>query len=172
MNKILMIAALCVALVGCGDDKPSDKVMKFIANQDMWMLSKSKTSICSDVGIKNIHFIDKNILPATNQYYDLSKYLYDNITYEVVGEEPSGDSVIVKVKQRIPKALIDAQFFAYPDPSASDSAYRDSLDNLKGRYDKGDLKKLDYVERTRDWIVRPDGIDPELSKDQEASCSK
>ena len=95
MKKLLGIAVLCVVLLGCGEDKPSDKVMKFIATQDTGMLSKSKTSMCTDTGLKKIHFIDENVLPTTNEYYQVSKYLYSKSKYSVVSERKEGDVYIV-----------------------------------------------------------------------------
>ncbi|MGT5975026.1 hypothetical protein ACRWUA_14565 [Escherichia coli] len=172
MKKVLVIAALCAALVGCGDDKPSDKVMKFLDTQDIWMLSKSKTSMCTEAGLKKIHFVDENVLPTTNDYYQVSKYLYGKSHYSVVSERKDGDSYIVTIKFTYPKAIDDAKAFLEADsPYISDRDKKD-LDNLKALYESGGLSDLEYTEYVNDWVVLDDGIDPKFSKEQEVYCSE
>jgi len=172
VKNVLVIAALCAALVGCDDDKPSDKVMKFLDTQDMWMLSKSKTSMCTDTGLKKIHFVDENDLPTTSDYYGVSKYLYDKAKYSIVSERKDGDSYVVTVKWTYPKAIRDAKFFMWADKEYADDRDKKDLDNLKGLYESGGLKDLIYEEDIQEWIVLPDGIDPQLSDAQKENCSE
>ncbi|WP_260523988.1 hypothetical protein [Serratia sp. PL7] len=76
-----------VMLLGCGEETASDKVRKFIETKDTGLLSKSKTSMCTDEWLKSAHFIDGNLLPTTNDYYQVSKYLYGKIKYSIVSEK-------------------------------------------------------------------------------------
>lgn len=171
MKKIIAIAALCVALVGCGDEKPSDKVMKFLDTQDIWMLSKSKTSMCTEAGLKKIHFVEENVLPTTNDYYQVSKYLYGKSHYSVVSEKKDGDSYIVTIKFTYPKAIEDAKAFLEADSPYISERDKKELDNLKALYESGGLNDLEYTEYVNDWVVLNDGIDPNLSEGNIEACS-
>lgn len=172
MKKLLGIAVLCVVLLGCGEDKPSDKVMKFIATQDTGMLSKSKTSMCTDTGLKKIHFIDENVLPTTNEYYQVIKYLYSKSKYSVVSERKEGDVYIVAVKWTYPKAIREAKSFMWAEIPSIDDREKNNLDNLKSLYESGGLKDLEYEEEVADWTVLNDGIDPKLSEPAIKVCSE
>lgn len=172
MKKVIAIAVLCVALTGCGEEKPSDKVMKFLDTQDIWMLSKSKTSMCTEAGLKKMQFVDKNELPTTSDYYEVSDYLYGKSKFSIVSERKEGDSYIVTVKLTYPKAISDASSFMWADKEYASDRDKKNLDNLKALYDRGGLKDLEYKESVRDITVLPDGIDPELTDSQKTYCSE
>ncbi|EKT66274.1 hypothetical protein [Providencia alcalifaciens] len=171
MKRILAVAAVVVLLAGCGEQSASEKVMEFIKTENLDLLSKSSIAKCTTTGIKNIHFVDKNELPTTNDYYKLSKFLYDKSKYSVVSEESIGDATKVKVKWTYPKAIDDADFFLEAENPAISERTKKDLDNLNELYLSGDLDNLEYEEFIKEWVVLPDGIDPQLSKGQLEICS-
>ncbi|MEM8329842.1 hypothetical protein Q4S08_19815, partial [Morganella morganii] len=78
MRKSLMcfsVLSSLALLAGCGEKTASDTVLEFINTENTDLLSHSKIEQCTPDGIKNIIFVDKNRLPETNNYYELSGYL-------------------------------------------------------------------------------------------------
>ncbi|EJD6508462.1 hypothetical protein [Providencia rettgeri] len=173
MKRILAVAAVVALLAGCGGEKSaSDKVMEFVTTENTELLSKSKIAACTSEGIKKITFIDKNVLPTTNDYYKLSDYLYGKAKYSIVSEKKDGDSYIVSVKWTYPKAIDDAKSFIEADsPYASERDKKD-LDNLKALYESGGLDNLEYASDISEWTVLSDGIDPNLTDGNIEVCSK
>ncbi|MFN3068350.1 hypothetical protein ACKWMY_09535 [Serratia sp. J2] len=173
MRKLLAIGVMTsvVMLLGCGEETASDKVRKFIETKDTGLLSKSKTSMCTDEWLKSAHFIDGNLLPTTNDYYQVSKYLYGKIKYSIVSEKKVGDSYIVTVKVTYPKAIRDAKSFIWAESEYADERDKKNLDNLNALYESGGLKDLEFEEEVGEWIVLNDGIDPKLSEGAVKACS-
>lgn len=172
MNKMLITAMISLILSGCGEKTASDTVLEFMNTENTALLSHSKIERCTPDGIKNIILVNKNSLPTTNDYYQLSSYLYGKSKYSVISEKKEGDTYVVRVKWAYPKAIDDARSFieaGNPRISADD---KKELDNLKSLYESGGLKNLEYTEDITDWVVLPDGIDPDLSVGNIEVCSK
>lgn len=172
MNKILITAMISLVLSGCGEKTASDTVLEFMKTGNTELLSSSKIEKCTPDGIKNIMLVNKNSLPTTNDYYQLSSYLYGKSKYSVISEKKEGDSYVVSVKWVYPKAIDDARSFIEADNPMISSDDKRDLDNLKSLYESGGLERLEYDEDITDWVVLPDGIDPKLSDGNIEVCSK
>ncbi|MGE1854994.1 hypothetical protein ACMFGU_12545 [Morganella morganii] len=172
MNKILITAMISLILSGCGEKTASDTVLEFMNTENTALLSSSKIEKCTPDGIKNIILVNKNSLPTTNDYYQLSSYLYGKSKYSVISEKKEGDSYVVSVKWVYPKVIDDAQSFIEADNPRIGDDDKKELDNLKLLYENGELENLEYAEDITEWVVLPDGIDPKLSAGNIEACSK
>lgn len=175
MIKSLMcfsVLSSLALLAGCGEKTASDTVLEFINTENTDLLSHSKIEQCTPDGIKNIIFVDKNRLPETNNYYELSGYLYGKSKYSVISEKKDGNAYVVSVKWVYPKVIDDAQSFIEADNPRIGDDDKKELDNLKLLYENGELENLEYAEDITEWVVLPDGIDPKLSTGNIEACSK
>ncbi|MBC4816640.1 hypothetical protein NW256_10505 [Klebsiella pneumoniae] len=171
LRKFLISSACLIFISGCNDSSPSEMVKKFIETKDISLLSKSKTSMCSKRFVQNFHYIDENTLPTTNEYYELSKYLYSKASYNVVSEEKQGDETIVIVDVRLPKPIEDAGSFLFAEGDFITSKEKSRLDNLKSLYEKGLLDDMDFIDFQMKWRVISDGIDPGYNQNQLSKCA-
>ncbi|MFS9564793.1 hypothetical protein U0Y63_18365 [Enterobacter hormaechei] len=172
MKRLLSIAILAMALLGCGQDTATDKVEKFIKSKDIGLLSKSKISQCSESFVRNFHYFDENTLPTTNKYYELSEYLYGKVKFEPVSESQVGNATEVMLKVSIPKPIEDAKSFIFADENHALSEEISALNNLLALYKRGGLKDMQYTTFDMKWVVLPDGIDPNFTPEQIKACSQ
>ncbi|OBU11686.1 hypothetical protein [Morganella psychrotolerans] len=172
MSKILITAIISLILSGCGEKTASDTVLEFMNTENTALLSSSKIEKCTPDGIKNITLVNKNNLPTTNDYYQLSSYLYGKSKYSVISEKKEGDAYVVSVKWMYPKAIDDVRSFIEADNPKIFDDDKKELDNLKSLYENGGLENPEYTEDITEWVVLPDGIDPNLSAGNIEACSK
>lgn len=172
MKNLLLGVMMTMVLSGCGQYTATEKVVNFIKTKDIRLLSKTKTSQCSEKFVKNFHYFDENALPTTNKYYELSKYLYDNVRFEPVSEKEDGDATEVTVKVSMPKPIDDAKSFIFAEENSTSNKEKEALDNLLALYKGGKLKNMEFTTFDMRWRVLPDGIDPDYTPEQIKICSE
>lgn len=171
MKKIILLFAI-LPLAGCGEPTATQKVEKFIKTKDISLLSKEKTAQCSTKFLKEFHYFDENTLPTSNDYYEVSKYLYSKVNFTVTGEEKEENRTIVNVKVSMPKPIEDAESFTAADSPYITEFQKRSLNNIKKLYEDGKLKDMEYFDFDMKYHVLKDGIDPMFTESQLKACSK
>ncbi|WP_313481510.1 hypothetical protein [Atlantibacter hermannii] len=172
MKRTIILLFAILPLAGCGEPTATQKVEKFIETKDISLLSKEKTAQCSTRFLKEFHYFDENTLPTSNDYFEVSKYLYSKVKFTVTGEAKEEKRTIVSVKVSMPKPIEDAESFMAADSPYITESQRISLNNIKKLYEDGKLKDMQYFDFNMKYYVLKDGIDPMFTEPQLNACSK